>query len=74
MTDALTGEQAEWIALWREALAARGWSHRELDERAGLAEGYTSKILCGDRVPTARIIAKINRALGITLQACIAAL
>jgi len=70
MSDALTGEQSELVALWREVLAARGWSHRELDERAGLGEGYASKILCGLRKPTTPTIAKINRALGITLRPC----
>jgi transcriptional regulator with XRE-family HTH domain len=70
MTQVMTGSQAELIALWREVLTARGWSHRELDDRAGLGEGYTSKILCGLRTPSAPTIARINQALGITLQPC----
>ena len=74
MTDVLTGEQWEWIALWRGALRARDWTHLDLDAKAGLCDGYASKILCGARAPSAPTIARINRALGITLQPHVTAL
>jgi transcriptional regulator with XRE-family HTH domain len=69
MTEALFGSQADWIALWRGRLADLGWTHRELDDRAGLGEGYASKLLCGLMKPTAQTIERINRALGISLHA-----
>jgi hypothetical protein len=36
MTDGLLGSQADWIALWRSAMAAQDLTHREVDDRAGL--------------------------------------
>ena len=60
MTDGLYGSQADWIALWREAMVAQGLTHREVDERAGLGEGYVSKLMCGLVNPRAPTIAKIN--------------
>ncbi len=63
------GSSADWVALWRAALADRGWTHLELDHRAQLGEGYTGKILCGLVKPTAPTIERINRALGISLHA-----
>jgi predicted transcriptional regulator len=68
VSEALFGSQADWIALWRARLADLGWTHRELDDRAGLGEGYTSKLLCGLVKPTAPTIERINRALGIRLR------
>jgi transcriptional regulator with XRE-family HTH domain len=66
MTDGLTGARADWIALWREAMAAQQLTHREVDDRAGFSEGYVSKLMCGQvREPTAATIAKMNRALGL---------
>ncbi len=45
-------------------------THREVDDLAGLAEGYVSKLMCGQvREPTAATISKMNRALRITLYA-----
>jgi hypothetical protein len=70
MTERLIGSQAEWIALWRSAMATQRLTHREVDDLAGLAEGYVSKLLCGQvREPTAATISKMNRALRITLHA-----
>jgi transcriptional regulator with XRE-family HTH domain len=68
MTDGLLGSQAEFVALWRAAMTAQGLTHREVDDRAGLGEGYVSKLMCGQRAPTPRTIERMNRALGIRLR------
>jgi hypothetical protein len=68
MTERLIRAPADWIALWRLQIAARGWTHREVDFRAGWGEGYCSKLLCGDREPTATTILRMNRALGLRLR------
>ena len=67
MSDAaMIGTMAEWIAVWRSAMAAQDLTCRVLDDLAGLGEGYMAKILCGQvREATAATISKINRALGI---------
>jgi hypothetical protein len=67
MTDGLTCSPAELIALWRSTMTAQGLTHREVDFRAGWGEGYCSKLLCGDREPTATTISRMNQALGIRL-------
>lgn len=75
MSDWLTGSQADWIMVWRAAMSAQELTHREVDEMAGLAEGYVSKLMCGQvREPTAATISKMNRALRIRLHAESAAL
>jgi transcriptional regulator with XRE-family HTH domain len=66
MSDWLTGSRADWLPLWKTTAAARGFSYREVDDRAGLTDGYFSRLLCGDvREPTATTIDRINRALDI---------
>jgi len=66
MTDGLTGSRADWLSVWKPAAAARGYSYRMLDDRAGLTDGYFSRLVCGDiKEPTAETIAAINRALDI---------
>jgi hypothetical protein len=73
--DALTGTMADWIALWRLAMAAQELRYWEVDERAGLGDGYMAKLMCGQvQSPTWPTIVKINRALGISLYAERAAL
>jgi hypothetical protein len=68
MSDRLIGSAADWIAIWRTAIGNRGWTHREVDFRAGWGEGYCSKLLCGDREPTATTISRMNRALGLNIR------
>ncbi len=66
MSDGLTGTRADWLSVWKPAAAARGYSYRALDDRAGLTDGYFSRLVCGDiKEPTAETIAAINRALDI---------
>jgi hypothetical protein len=75
MSDAMTGTMADWIALWRPAMAAHGLRYWEVDERAGLGDGYMAKLMCGQvQAATWPTIVKINRVLGISLYAERAAL
>ena len=68
MIEGLLGSSADWIGLWRARMADRELTHREVDDLAGLGEGYVSKLMCGQRSPTPRTIARMNRALGIRLR------
>jgi hypothetical protein len=68
MIDRLIGSAADWIAIWRSAIGARGLTHREVDDLAGWGEGYCSKLLCGDREPTATTISRMNCALGLKIR------
>jgi hypothetical protein len=68
MGEGLTGTRADWLSIWKPAAVARGYSYREVDHRAGLTDGYFSRLCCGDiQEPTSRAIAAINRALDIRL-------
>jgi predicted transcriptional regulator len=70
MSEGLTGARADWIALWRVRIAELGLRYWEVDERAGLGDGYTAKLMCGQvREPTAATIDRINRALDIRFHA-----
>jgi hypothetical protein len=68
MSEGLTGAREDWIAIWRASISNRGWTHREVDDLAGWGEGYCSKLLCGDREPTATTISRMNRALGLKIR------
>jgi hypothetical protein len=69
MSEGLTGTRADWLSVWKAAAAARGFSYRAVDDRAGLTDGYFSRLACGDiKEPTAATIAAINRALDIRFQ------
>ena len=66
MTDGLTGSRADWLPLWKATAATRGFSYREVDDRAGLTDGYFSRLMCGDvKETTTTTIDRINRALDI---------
>jgi hypothetical protein len=66
--DGLTGSRADWLPLWKSTAASRGYSYRAVDDRAGLTDGYFSRLMCGDvKEPTATTIDRINRALDIRL-------
>jgi hypothetical protein len=73
----LTGWHGELIALWRARIEELGWKHFEVDDRAQRdarahgerwGDGYCSKLLCGDREPTATTISRMNHALGLRLR------
>jgi hypothetical protein len=69
LAGSVTGSRADWLSVWQPASAVRGFSCREVDHRAGLTDGYFSRLVCGDiEEPTARTIAAINRALGIEVE------
>jgi hypothetical protein len=68
MSDRLTGTMPELIAEWRAAMSAQGKTTRQVDDEAGLGEGYMAKILCGTRTPTAPTIAKIHGALHVEIK------
>ena len=69
MGEGLTGTRADWLSVWKPAATARGYSYREVDHRAGLTDGYFSRLNCGDiKEPTAPTIAAINRALGLEVE------
>jgi transcriptional regulator with XRE-family HTH domain len=53
----------DWAAAFRARATELGWSHREVDSRAGLADGYFSKILAGMKTPNVATIAQICAAL-----------
>ena len=56
----------------RDARAAKGWSARELDKRAGLAPGHTALIESGVRPnPAAHTMAQLAGALGLTIDALV---
>lgn len=54
-----------FVAVFVERARELGLSHREVDERAEIGEGYFSKIACGDRRPTAATIEKLCAALQV---------
>jgi transcriptional regulator with XRE-family HTH domain len=60
---------AAWLANFRERIRAgmreRGWTTVEVDERAGLSAGHTSKVLCGTRTPSLVTIELLSGALEI---------
>jgi len=66
MSDGLTGSRGDWLPLWKATATTLGFSYREVDDRAGLTDGYFSRLMCGDvKEPTATTIDRINRALDI---------
>jgi hypothetical protein len=59
---------ADWIAAIRARVADRGLTHLEVDHRAGIADGLTSKILCGmKKRPSAATLMKISDAVELAL-------
>ncbi|MCK1542204.1 helix-turn-helix transcriptional regulator [Bradyrhizobium sp. 160] len=58
------------VHLFVERARSLGLSHREVDERAHLGEGYFSKLACGDRRPTAVTIEKLCGALQLAFLPC----
>jgi hypothetical protein len=51
-------------------MADRELTMRELDDLAGLGEGYMAKLMCGQvKAPTWSTIERVNGALGIRLYA-----
>jgi hypothetical protein len=59
---------ADWAGFFRARIAALGLSHFEVDQRAGLADGYTNKIVNGKKLPGAATIECLCRELKISLR------
>jgi predicted transcriptional regulator len=65
MSERLIRSSADMVALFGDRIRELGLSHREIDDLAGFGEGYTSKIMCGDRQPGARTIERMCRVLKV---------
>jgi hypothetical protein len=51
MTDSLIRLSTDWAAIFRARISALGLSHFEVDQIAGLPDGYCNKILNGKKKP-----------------------
>jgi hypothetical protein len=67
MTEHLIKTAADWAPFFRARIAELGLSHLEVDQRAGLADGYTNKIVNGKKLPGAVTIELLCRELEISL-------
>jgi hypothetical protein len=65
MTDHLIRTAADWIAVFRARIAELELTHREVDDLAGLSEGHTSKILCGERKASGETTVRLCGALAL---------
>src|SRR5437763_16262511 len=65
MSDRLIRTAADMVELFVARAKTLGLAHREIDERAGLGDGYFSKVACGDRKPGALTIERICGALAL---------
>jgi hypothetical protein len=63
MTDGLIRSATDWPAVFRARIVALGYSHLEVDQLAGLPDGYCNKILNGKKKPGAVTIERLSRAL-----------
>jgi predicted transcriptional regulator len=68
MNDRLIRCSTDWAAVFRARIAALGYSHFEVDQRAGLPDGYCNKILNGKKKPGAVTIERMCRALKLALR------
>jgi transcriptional regulator with XRE-family HTH domain len=66
MTEQLI-QTSDWIAVFRARIRELGLTHREVDFRAGWADNYCSKILCGMKNPTAATIERMCPVLKLKL-------
>jgi hypothetical protein len=58
---------ADWVPVLRERIATLRLTHLDVDHRAGLSDGHTSKILCGMKKPNGETLARLCAALGLAL-------
>jgi hypothetical protein len=63
MTENLVRLAKDWAAVFRARILALGYSHLEVDQIAGLPDGYCNKILNGKKKPGAVTIERVSRAL-----------
>jgi DNA-binding phage protein len=69
MTERLIVEPSDWIAAVEARIAERGETYAEVEQRAGLGEGYLGKLMSERKRPTLRTVGKVNRAIGLALSA-----
>jgi hypothetical protein len=65
MTDGLIRTSADWRAVFRARITTLGLSHLDVDQIAGLPDGYCNKILNSKKNPTTVTIARICDALAL---------
>jgi len=68
MSDGLIRTAMDWPAVFRARIAELGHSHLDVDQIAGLPDGYCNKILNGKKKPGAVTIEKLCRALKLVLR------
>ncbi len=68
MTDRLIRSATDWASVFRARIAELELSHLEVDQIAGLPDGYCNKILNAKKQPGARTIEKLLGALALALQ------
>jgi predicted transcriptional regulator len=65
MSERLIRSSADMVAIWRARIAELGLSHFEVDQIAGLPDGYCNKILNAKKKPGAVTIERICGALAL---------
>jgi predicted transcriptional regulator len=68
MSDGLIRLSTDWADVFRARIADLGLSHSEVDERAGLPDGYCNKIINGKKKPGAVTIERMCGALQLALR------
>ena len=63
MAEHLIRLSTDWAAVFRARISALGYSHFQVDQLAGLPDGYCNKILNGKKKPGAVTIERLSRAL-----------
>jgi transcriptional regulator with XRE-family HTH domain len=58
---------ADWLPVLKARKVELRLTHLEIDHRAGLSGGHTSKILCGMSEPSGETLARLCKALGLAL-------
>jgi hypothetical protein len=65
MTERLIRTSTDMVALFRSRALELGLTHLDVDARAGLADGYFGKIVCGMKKPGALTIERLCGALNL---------
>jgi Helix-turn-helix len=65
MTERLIRTSADWAVAFRARKAELGYSDAMVEERAGLPDGYCSKILNAKKKPGAKKIEQLSRGLDL---------
>jgi hypothetical protein len=68
MNDGLIRSSTDWAAMFRARISELGYSHFEVDQIAGLPDGYCNKILNGKKKPGAVTIERMCGALQLALR------